>query len=289
MRCLRIIISAIAIVTLSACSTQLGYRFADTLVEWKIGEFVQLDKQQEQHVDQAIAELHYWHATSELPFYASQLQILRDKIAEQSLTPADITAVYDSAFIAWQRAMVKFEPYAVSLLPQLTDEQIAQIQAKMAEQLQSERDELAELGSAQELQARTYKRAHKNMRDWVRRTTPLQERLLQQWSQAREPTRELWLDYNEQWHQAFLSALENRHQPEVFAEQITRLFFHSQQFYSDALAENIEANRDMTMILFYELYQSLTAKQRRRVVAKLDDYINDFNQLAAYFEKRGPQ
>ncbi|RUO49900.1 hypothetical protein CWE24_05360 [Pseudidiomarina donghaiensis] len=272
---------------LTACSTQIGYRFADTFVEWELNKFVDLNDAQKQQVDIAITELHHWHATNELPFYAEQLQILRDKIATQSLTEADIAETYDIAIMAWQRMLTGIEPYALTLLPNLTDAQLAQIEVELAKRLAEEREELAEAVASDERQAQLRKRARKNAQNWLRRVTPVQERLLNQWSDERLPTRELWLAYTAQWHGGFLQALNERRNLKQFPTLLNQLLFNSDTLYSAELAERVAHNRELTMALMHDLYQSLTNKQRQRIVAKLDEYIEDCNELALFFEERG--
>lgn len=287
MRYARMLLVAGVALLSAACSTQIGYRFADTFVEWELNEFVDLDDAQQQQVDLAITELHHWHATNELPFYAQQLQIFRDKIATQSLTEADIAEAYDIAFMAWQRMLTGIEPYALTLLPNLTDAQVAQIETELAKRLAEEREELAEAVASDERQAQLRKRARKNAQSWLRRATPVQERLLNQWSDERLPTRELWLAYTAKWHDSFVQALNERRNLKQFPTLLNQLFFNSDMLYSKELAEGIEHNRELTMALMYNLYQSLNSKQRQRVVAKLDEYIEDFNELAVLFEERG--
>lgn len=289
MRYTRMLLTASLLLLLTACSTQIGYRFADTLVEWELEEFVELSADEAQQVDHAITELHYWHATQELPFYAEQLQRLRDKIADQTLTENDIAAAYNTAFMAWQRMLLAIEPHALALLPALSDAQVQQIEKELGKRLAEEREELREFTTAEARQKHLRKRARDRARAWLQRPTSLQDRLLNEWSEQRLPTRELWLAYTEAWQATFIEVLQNRNSENEFPDQLKQLMFQSDTLYSPTLAERIEHNRDHTISLFYKLYQSLTPKQRQRIVNKLDDYITDFNELAVLFAERGPE
>lgn len=286
MRYARMLFVVGAMLLTTACSTQIGYRFADTLVEWELNEFVELNDSQRQQVDIAITELHHWHATNELPFYAEQLQILRDKIATETLTEEDIRATYDIAVVAWQRMLNGIEPYAYTLLPNLSDAQVAQIEAELAKRRAEQQEEFGEL-SKEERQAKILKRSRSNAQTWLRRATPLQDRLIKAWYEERLPTSELWLAYTEQWHKAFITALQQRRNLHEFPQQLNQLLYESNKLYSPELTERVSHNRELTMSMFYKLYLSLNSKQRQRVVAKLDEYIEDCNELAAHFEERG--
>ena len=272
------------ILTISGCSTQLGYRFADTFVEWEINKYVDLNAQQQADVDRAITELHYWHATSELPVYTKQLQELRDKIAAENLSLVDLQTTYKQLFSAWQRILNELEPYALQFLPELTDEQTEQLLKKLAERQQDERQELREAnGELAEQRQRWRKRSEKNARTWLRRLTPVQERLLIEWVNQREATASLWLDYNDQWQQNFAEALKQRHNAAIFSGQMRALMYDSERLKSPELKQLTEQNRAATLDFFYLLYQSLTDEQRQRVVRKLDGYIEDMEALAQHF------
>lgn len=280
-----LVVVVVLTLLLSACSTQLGYRFADTLVEWKLNDYVSLNSQQEQSVDQAITTLHHWHATSELPYYSAQLKQLRDKIATDTLTEADLVALYEQLLIAWQRMLRGVEPYALEFLPQLTDQQVSELLVNLREKQREEQEESLEVdGSERVKQIR--RRAEKNARTWVGQTTKVQERLINGWVVERLDTRELWLDYNSVWLDEFAQALEQRQQPEIFEPELLRLFYQPQQLRSEELVAYIEHNQQLTIALMYQMYESLTDRQRRRVLSKLDGYIEDMNELAEDFSTK---
>lgn len=99
-------------------------------------------------------------------------------------------------------------------------------------------------------------------------------------------TRELWLDYNSAWLEEFARALEKRQQPEIFEQELLRLFYQPQQLRSKELVAHIEHNQQLTIALMYQMYESLTDRQRRRVLSKLDGYIEDMNELANDFASK---
>lgn len=280
-----IVVVVVITLLLSACSTQFGYRFADTLIEWKLNDYVSLNSQQEQSVDQAITTLHQWHATSELPYYAQQVQTLRDKIANDSLTEADLVTTYEQFFIAWQRMLNAVEPHAQEVLPQLSDEQVAELILNLREKQREEEEELLE-DSDSERAKRLIRRAEKNARSWLGQVTKVQQRLINRWVVERLDTRELWLDYNQRWLNEFENTLQQRHQSEQFNQDLQQLFYEPQQWRSKELRTHIEHNQQLTLALFYQLSETLTERQRRRVVDKLDGYIEDMNEIADDFSSR---
>jgi len=280
-----IVVVVVITLLLSACSTQFGYRFADTLIEWKLNDYVSLNSQQEQSVDQAITTLHQWHATSELPYYAQQLQTLRDKIASNTLTETDLVATYEQFFIAWQRMLNAVEPHAQEMLPQLSDEQIIELIENLREKQREEEEELLEYSDS-ERSKRLIRRAEKNTRSWLGQVTKVQQRLINRWVVERLDTRELWLDYNQRWLNEFEKALQQRQQPEQFNNYLQQLFYNPEQWRSEELRSRVEHNQQLTLVLFYQLSETLTDRQRRRIVDKLDGYIEDMNEIAEDFTKR---
>ena len=280
-----IVVVVVITLLLSACSTQFGYRFADTLIEWKLNDYVSLNSQQEQSVDQAITTLHQWHATSELPYYAQKLQTLRDKIASNTLTETDLVATYEQFFIAWQRMLNAVEPHAQEMLPQLSDEQIIELIENLREKQREEEEELLEYSDS-ERSKRLIRRAEKNTRSWLGQVTKVQQLLINRWVVERLDTRELWLDYNQRWLNEFEKALQQRQQPEQFNNYLQQLFYNPEQWRSEELRSRVEHNQQLTLVLFYQLSETLTDRQRRRIVDKLDGYIEDMNEIAEDFSKR---
>ena len=77
---------------------------------------------------------------------------------------------------------------------------------------------------------------------------------------------------------------------DVYINQVNnylqQLFYNPEQWRSEELRSRVEHNQQLTLVLFYQLSETLTDRQRRRIVDKLDGYIEDMNEIAEDFSKR---
>lgn len=274
----------VAMMVLSGCSTQLGYKFADTLIEWRLEDYVELTNQQEQRIDPVIDSLHQWHARSELPLYRQQLIMLRERIVSNNLSEVDMQLLLNDAYGLWDRIRYKIEPYAQEFLPMLSPAQRQQLYAKLAEQRRERRERIEER-TQQEAYERTQERLEENVNSWLGSIRSGQRRYLARWLQERDDMRLDWLEYNERVQSELRDILENA-DGEEFRERLRSLITNPQQFRSERLQQQLVANQAATATLMYELYQSLDDRQRRHLLGKIDGYIADLNELIAYYQEQ---
>lgn len=268
----------------SGCSTQLGYKFADTLIEWRLAEYVELTDYQEQRIDPAIDELHRWHARSELPLYRQQLLTLRQRIVNNDLSEVDMQLLLNDAYGLWDRIRYQVEPYAQEFLPMLSPTQRQQLYAKLAEQLEERRERITEL-TQEEAYERTKERLEENVDSWLGSIRSGQRRYLARWLQERDDMRRDWLEYNERVQSELRDILENTTGQE-YRERLQSLITDPQQFRSEQLQRQLQVNQAATATLMYELYQSLDDRQRRHLLRKIDGYVADLNDLIVYYEEQ---
>ncbi|WP_417655721.1 DUF6279 family lipoprotein [Pseudidiomarina aestuarii] len=269
------------LVLLTGCSTQLGYKFADTLIEWRLSEYVDLTSEQEQRIDPVIDELHLWHARSELPLYRQQLMTLRQRIANDELVEVDMQLLLNDAYSLWDRIRYQIEPYAQEFLPMLSAEQRQQVYEKLAEQLDERRERIAER-TQEEAYERTQERLEENVESWLGSIRSGQRRYLARWLQERDDMRLDWLAYNERVQSEFRDVLENA-EGEAYQVRLRELILDPQQFRSEQLQRQLVVNQAATATLMFELYQSMDDRQRRHLLRKIDGYIADLDDLIAYY------
>ncbi|WP_258240349.1 DUF6279 family lipoprotein [Pseudidiomarina homiensis] len=255
---------------LTGCSTQFGYRFADTYLEWQLAKYVDVSGQLETDVDTAIDELHMWHARSELPRYRDFLDTMLDDLEHGAVDAQRLFDYGGEVFHFWQRIRNQITPYAQEFLPRLNATQRTQLIKNLRDRLQEERKEAQELTDDERFE-RSYDRAVERASDWLGRVHPEQRRLLRRWVQERDNSDELWLDYQAQWLNRFEEILAEP-QAETFAAELHDLFTQPEQLRSEELhAQNAE-NRELAVAVILVIYQSLSSQQKQHLEAKLREY-----------------
>jgi hypothetical protein len=273
----RLAVLFIAVLVLVGCSNRLGYRFADTFIEWKLADYVSLSGQLSADVSSSIDELHLWHAQTQLPIYREQLAELRQLIISDELTEADMYRYSDIMSGWWETLRTQIEPYALHYLPQLSIAQRQQIINK----IQSDIDDRQKNMTATEF-SEVLKRSHKNMEkslnSWVGRLEPGQLRYLRRWLEQRQDVRLMWLDYQQLWLNEFTLVMMQDNSEQV-QQRLSALILKPEQMRPELLQQSLDSGREATMIMIYSLYQSLTPKQKHRLVRTLDGYLGDLDSL----------
>lgn len=257
-------------VVLVGCSTQFGYRFADTFIEWQLAKYIDLSGPLEDDVDAAIDELHMWHARSELPLYRDALDELLAAIERKEVDARQLYDASEQLFFFWQRMRAQVTPYAQTFLPRLTAEQRDELLANLRERLADERKEASERTPEERFQ-RSYERMLDRADDWLGQVRPEQRRMLRRWLRERESNDELWLNYQEKWLAEFAEIIA-RPEAENFSQRLELLFTKPEQLRSPELLQQSQANRELAIAVLLVIYQSLTPQQEQHVKTKLRDY-----------------
>lgn len=278
----RLAVLVVLLLVIAGCSNRLGYRFADTFIEWRLADYVTLSGALDDQVSASIDALHVWHAQTQLPLYRDTLIELRTLIINNDLTEADVFRYSTVIYGWWENVRIEVEPYALLYVPQLNESQRWQILKKLNDDIEERRQEIADTEFTEVLQ-RSQKRMEKSLSGWIGRLESSQTRYLKSWLRQREDTREQWLSYQQLWRDEFAEVLLNTHQPEQFERRLQQLILQPEQLRPAELQVLIEQGRETTLQMIYALYETLTPRQKYRLVRTLDDYISDLDSLIAAY------
>jgi len=272
----RFILPVLLALILSACSqVQFAYRQIDTAAQWYIGSYVSLTKEQKQRASAAIEEVLKWHCEHELQQYAASLAELADSTEQGALDLAVIHHWNVEIERAWGRLGQQLVPAAVDVLISLSDEQISELEANLAESLADNRDEYA--GSSYSSSNRS-RRIEKNMARWFGKLDDSQKARIKDWEAQSRPLLSSWNDSREHWNRLFIQTL--RSTTPTRSEQLTALLLTPENF---RLADHIEQGRQWRESfnqMLDDLYQSASPKQRIRAANELRSWQQDFEELA---------
>ncbi|MGQ4275881.1 DUF6279 family lipoprotein [Pseudidiomarina sp. E22-M8] len=265
----------------SGCSTQFGYRFADTFIEWQLAKYVSLSGPLEDNVDRSIDEIHLWHARTQLPQYRTVLDELITTLDDDKLTTDDIIHYSEQLFVFWQTIRNQLEPYSLTYLPQLSVEQREQMIENLRQRLEEEREEEADLEPREQRRERL-DRAFERAKEWLGPLQAEQRTLIRRWLDQRTSNDQQRLAYQETWLEVFAATLR---QPEAsdYAERMSLLITAPESLRNEALIAATEANRVLTQQLMLDLYHTLSYSQKRHLRNKLADYRTTIDSLIKNF------
>lgn len=266
---------------IAGCTANIGYQFADTLVEWKVKDYVDLNDKQEELLSEKVDEMHLWHAQTQLPLYRKELNSLRDKVEQKSLTQKDISAFEDKLWDFWGNVLAQVEAES-DLLATLTLKQREQLINRLEEDQEERYQRLQEDKEENPILRRLDRitEVEEDLEDILGDLTTEQDELLRSWVSDSPELREQWLSYRASWLTEFEKALLSR---PIDEERLSSLILDPQQLRNEGFQQKAEQNSQLRKEFLWVMYQSLTQEQRKKVIEKADEYIDLLDSLISDF------
>jgi hypothetical protein len=261
---------------LQGCGLKFWYNRLDWVATWYVDDYVELSEQQEQQLEQWIRLKTQWHRQQELPKYIEWLEQL-----ENDLQQGQIETRYDEHYrqlVAFYQTLVEQlgDDFA-AMMVNLTDAQVTQLLKVLDKEDRELRKWLEKRDPQDRLEAREDD-IKDGLSDWIGSLSKSQKALVRRWAQELKPTLKLRLDYREGWREKLQQALQQRQLPGA-TDAITELLTHAAKWQSDELKQRYQFNRELNRRYLIELYATLSEKQKRRLLSRLENYREDFIDL----------
>ncbi|MFT4997256.1 MAG: hypothetical protein ACI8RO_000597 [Flavobacteriales bacterium] len=275
----RTLLAVLAIsVFASGCTIKLAYNFLDWGLYWQMEDYVKFNRDQSSLVKDELSKLVDWHRSDELPKYADQLEKLSNGL-ENGLTVEQLDDTYNSLSIGWQRIVIKTLPAATDIMSKLTDQQVNDFFEILIEEEQDDARDI-ERDTEEKLSEERAEYLSKKISDLIGKLNDEQKTLIVQWAPRIQPTAQLSLDHTIQWRIKMQSTMVERQNKQQLEETLLVLFANPDQLWSDEYRRAIEKNQHLVMQLIFDINQTLTDKQRRKLVRKLNSFIEDLRDLS---------
>lgn len=278
-RGLRLAVALILLMTLGACTTKVAYNFMHWAIEWKVQRLVSLHDEQKFHTKEAIKEFHIWHRTTQLPLYAEYLRQLQERLRQTPLTAQDIHAETDKIQVLIDQSVNKVLPDAAKVLATLSDKQVQELLARVAEEREEYREEHVDISAKKQAKKR-YKDFLKYFGDWIGNLSSAQKQQIQQWSEALEPYEKLNHAQQKIWEENLAEILAQRDDQEALLAGLRALMFHRTDNWQPELEAIMDRNQERTYALLADLLNNLNDKQTAHLHNKLDEYQKIFMELS---------
>lgn len=272
--------SAVLIISLfaSGCTIKLAYNFLDWGIYWQLEDYVKFNRDQRSLVKDEITKLVDWHRSDELPQYADKLELLAEGL-DSGLTIDLLNDTYNALSDSWQRLVIETLPAAADILSKLTEQQInAFFDILIAEEEDDARD--IERDTQDQLIAEREEYISEKVTDLVGKLNDEQKLLIAQWAQDIKPTERLSLDHSIQWRTKMQAAMADRQDKQQLEQALILLFANPDQLWSDQYRQLIDTNQSLIIRLLFDINQTLTVKQRQKLIKKLNSFIKDLRDLS---------
>ncbi|MBO9490633.1 hypothetical protein J7384_09685 [Endozoicomonas sp. G2_1] len=270
---------ALSCLVLSGCSISFIYNNLDWWVGWYLDDYVDLTKEQEKAFDESFELLHLWHRKTQLTLYAEQLSELKQSVVAQTLTEADIEQHFTRVRSHWLTTATKVEPELARLTNMLDQEQ----RSEMVELIEEENQELRDDRKQLTLDERNKERAKdqsKQFKKWFGRLNKQQKQLIAERVTEFKSSYDDWLAYRDLWLVEFKQVLGPDILVDEYRRQFKALILDNDKLRSSEHIAKLDHNQGVFNKLFFDFTQTLTEKQKKTFNRKLDNLIEDLNELA---------
>ena len=255
-------------VTVTACSRiNLAYRNLDTLIPWTLNDYLDMDRDQRQHLKAHLREHLDWHCRTQLPSYLDSLQQLRQQIASEQVDTHVLRDHYRQARQAMHEIATQITPTSIELLRKLDDRQVEELAKGFEEDRREREEKYLEPEPAQQIRARA-ERMQERIENWFGSANAAQRQRILTWAHALGGQNQLWLENRAQWQQSFLDAVRQRHET-GFETRMTRLLQDRDSFWSNEYRLAFESAERVGIELFSDLYALSDRSQRQHLTDRL--------------------
>ena len=277
----RIFVVLLMVAWLGGCTSKLVYNNLDWWVYWYLDDYIELNDVQEARFDEHLNTWLRWHKTSELRRYKEQLELLKHQIVTDTLNYNAISEHFTTGLGHWERVKLTVSPTLAEMAQTLSSEQVVSLFAKLEQDNQEERQKRADYlaKSIDEQREERIASLTDNIESRIGKLTSEQRQIIATYSEQFISTRDYWIAYQQAILNAARRLFATRNTNEHFVEDLTALLSNPEQYRSDDYLRKSEENKKVMMTLMSEIASTLTEKQRKYVIKKIDNLIDDIDNL----------
>ncbi|MEN1728968.1 MAG: DUF6279 family lipoprotein [Pseudomonadota bacterium] len=274
----RLILILALVLSTSACGLRLAYNHLDWLAMRWVNKQVTLNAAQEMAFRDALEMKLDWHCANELPDYVPFLESARSTLSAETLTTDDLEQMGEQVAVFGQRLIDRTMPSVVTLFASLDDDQVQELLDGVDERNEDFKEERVD-PSPEQRQREQIESMKGSLGRFIGRTTSEQEARLQEWSESLLFVAPRMHSHQQQWRDKFADLLARRDDEETFGPALIELFQPAGD-WSDDFREVMEFNRQRTLEAMVDIHASLTRRQQRRMLGRLESLQDDFERLS---------
>lgn len=272
---MRWVCTLLLLLALPGCSTlRLVYDNADTYLRWRASHYLDPDGEMSDELEERIAAFMAWHRSQALPKYAQLLDEAALRL-DRHLAPADLVWGYDSVMTQARVGLRMAAVQGAPLLDRLNQKQIANLERRLAEDNRRFAKENLQ-GDERERRKRRVERNVERLEDWVGRLTKAQRERVARYSD-RAPLLDDFRDRDHQRIQGEVLAIVRAHEAK---KRLPEFAANWDRGRDPAYVAALEPARNEYFAMLLDLERSLTPEQRKRALAEVRRYADDFRTLS---------
>lgn len=277
---LRLLLCVACLLLAGGCSTvRIAYNNLDAVAAWMAHDYFDLDAAQRDEFARRFEQLHTWHRREELPEYIRFLKTIQQRTA-RGLRADDVLWVVDGLKQRYARIAAHSAADAAALLRTLTPAQVASFRLQLDKSnrkfRKTHRSDDGEAARRKALERRALEQLH----DWVGSLTDAQEKQVIGLLQV-PLVDELRHRDRLRRQREFFTLLELRHGDRAeFTRRVRDWLVNWESGRNVADARLVDAAWQARAGYYAAVDRLLTTEQRRHLLHRLQDYIDDLSALS---------
>lgn len=269
----------LSLLLVAGCS-QIGltYRHLDLIIPWSLGDYLAMNATQKDWLDERLKEHLTWHCTTQIPDYLGWLDRLENMVETNQVNATQLEARTSEAREAIATISREITPSAVELLRQLDDQQVAEMEAAFAKDVNKHEAEFVDQPLDRQIKDRA-QRMEKRLNPWIGKLSASQRDRVTQWSTSLGEQNRVWIDNRAHWQSLLVTAVKQRQAPD-FDQKIARLLQDRKTFWTPEYRAAYDHTEQAAISLITDLMAQSTPEQRQKLLAKIADVRQDFTQLS---------
>ncbi|MBU2877363.1 MULTISPECIES: DUF6279 family lipoprotein [Alteromonadaceae] len=267
-----------AVLLLTGCTSKFAYNNIDWLLYWYVDDYVDLDKSQKQMLDAKVEKWLLWHRQDELLRYRQHLEDLKTDIQNGVLSSQQWLTHFDRGSAHWKRFRGEISPELSELSLHLNDQQIDDMFAALEKDNLKQEKKRNKMSKQQRIED-SIENTQEQIKEWLGKLSNPQKVLISEYVSDFKPTFEYWMSYRREIQNVTKTLMLSRHQVDDYASKLNQLMQNPDQFKSSEYLQANEYNRIKYANLLNALNMTLTEKQKKHMKNKLNDLIEDIDDL----------
>jgi hypothetical protein len=271
----------LAALLLSGCSSlKIAYSFADSVLEGRAEDYLDLSAEQETDLKRQTAALIAWHRKTMLPKYAVFFRAQAD-IAEAGGWSRDQLSAAFTRFRALVDETVEgAAPFVAEVLAgHTTPEKLKYLEARMAEYIAEHRAQETKETPEQAVDGWVERRAERISR-FTGPLTNEQLAVIRRYSESGMDKTMRWLENRELRQGALVTFLRAEPTRADLARFVHRILLHGHEIVDPAYRAIVEERWALRERMYFDVLKTLGDGQRRELVQTLRSYASDMIDIA---------
>ncbi|NIF29935.1 hypothetical protein F3J44_26685 [Pantoea sp. Tr-811] len=263
---------------LAACSRiDLAYRNLDRLVPWSLGDYLAMNREQKNLLDERLKEHLAWHCKTQLPGYLDWLDRVRDMVAEDQVTDQALQQRTVEARQAIGRVAEEITPSATELLRGMSDQQVAEMQQAFRDDISERQKEYVDTPLPKQINSRAA-RMQKRLNTWFGDLNAAQRLRVLNWSQALGDQNRQWIANRQHWQQQLMLAM-NQRDDASFEPRLATLLQRKESLWTPEYRQAFQNTEQQARSLLVDLVHLSSPAQRQFLQDRLSKVRSDFSEM----------